>query len=456
MRNKLIALLLAAIMVIGIFAAFPADARADETVTIRFGEEGKYISVLQQKLADKGCYSFEFTNFFGDITFAAVKKFQERVGLEPDGVAGPATINNLFGSAAADFNASVIKERKGGSNTSDNSSIVLRQGDDSKFVSLLQTRLKEKGYFTYGEITTFFGAITQKAVEGYQADAGLDVDGVAGPITLKKLFGSKYNDFLKGNYTPGDGGNDNGGDRDNNDGNNGDSSNSKLSPGDEGEAVKKLQQRLAELEYFRNDITSYYGPATMNAVKAFQENNDLYVDGIAGPKTLKVLYSNKAILASDKKRQSSGGNDGGNGNGGGNGGGNDNGNGTTADEVIAYAKKYLGKPYVYGANGPDSFDCSGFTKFVFKKFGITLPRSAYDQGYKINADRITSISELKKGDLVFFDTISDSDRSDHAGIYIGNGEFIHASSSSSGRCVRISSLTSGYYNRVFSWGKRVL
>ena len=67
---------------------------------------------------------------------------------------------------------------------------------------------------------------------------------------------------------------------------------------------------------------------------------------------------------------------------------------------------------------------------------------------------VTGVVDLKRGDLVFFDTVSDSDLSDHAGIYLGNGYFIHASSG--GGKVMVSNLASGYYNRVFVWGRRVL
>ena len=126
---------------------------------------------------------------------------------------------------------------------------------------------------------------------------------------------------------------------------------------------------------------------------------------------------------------------------------------STAEKIIATAKQHLGKPYVYGTSGPNTFDCSGFTSFVFKKYGYSLLRSAQQQGYDSRFEKL-SRSELKMGDLVFFNTVSDSDLSDHAGIYIAKGDFIHASSG--GGKVMISNLDSGYYNRVFSWGRRVL
>ena len=122
--------------------------------------------------------------------------------------------------------------------------------------------------------------------------------------------------------------------------------------------------------------------------------------------------------------------------------------------VIYIGQNQLGKPYIYGANGTSSYDCTGFTCYCFKQLRIKLKRSAVDQGYDNTYPKITSISDLRRGDLVFFNTISDNDLSDHAGIYLGAGYFIHASSGQ-GRVV-ISTLASGYYNRVFSWGRRVL
>jgi len=124
-------------------------------------------------------------------------------------------------------------------------------------------------------------------------------------------------------------------------------------------------------------------------------------------------------------------------------------------DILKFAKAQLGKPYVYGASGPKSFDCTGFVTYVFKHFGYSLPRTAKSMGYGNWGTKLTR-SKLKAGDIVFFNTIKDSDLSDHAGIYLGDGEFIHCSSSkSNGRCVRISSLDEGYYKKVFSWGRRV-
>ncbi|MCX4845860.1 C40 family peptidase [Streptomyces sp. NBC_00893] len=89
-----------------------------------------------------------------------------------------------------------------------------------------------------------------------------------------------------------------------------------------------------------------------------------------------------------------------------------------AAEAVAFAYGALGKPYVWGATGPSSFDCSGLTQAAWRAAGVSLPRTTYTQ---INAGRRVSRSELAPGDLVFFYSgIS------HVGLYIGNGQMIHA------------------------------
>ena len=134
----------------------------------------------------------------------------------------------------------------------------------------------------------------------------------------------------------------------------------------------------------------------------------------------------------------------------------DDGKAITDAEKIEYmlilAKSKEGKPYVYGSFGPNSFDCSGFAYWCYKQINVKLKDSAYKQGYDSKYPQI-SYGDLKPGDLVFFNTVNDSDLSDHSGIYLGNYKFIHASSSA--KKVVISSLKSGYYKRNFSWGRRV-
>lgn len=119
-------------------------------------------------------------------------------------------------------------------------------------------------------------------------------------------------------------------------------------------------------------------------------------------------------------------------------------------QIAAYAMKFLGVPYVYGGNGPSSFDCSGFTKYVYSNFGYTLNRTATGQlsnGISVSKD------QLQTGDLVFFKANTSKPVS-HVGIYIGNGQFIHASTNQ--YQVQIDNLFSGYYANVYVYGRHVL
>lgn len=118
-------------------------------------------------------------------------------------------------------------------------------------------------------------------------------------------------------------------------------------------------------------------------------------------------------------------------------------------QIVAYAKKFLGVRYVYGASSPKGFDCSGFSSYVFKHFGIKLERTSANQGS--NGTKIKR-SELKPGDLVFFDTNGGLNGISHVGIYIGGGKFIHASSYN--HKVIISELNAGNYNKEFMRARR--
>ncbi len=125
-------------------------------------------------------------------------------------------------------------------------------------------------------------------------------------------------------------------------------------------------------------------------------------------------------------------------------------------DIVATAKQYLGVRYVYGGASPSGFDCSGFTMYIYQQYGYSLPHTATGQWQSGLGTRIWGISALQPGDLVFFnDPARNAGKAcSHAGIYIGNGQFIHSSSSSSGGVI-ISDLTSGYYNTYFVGGIHV-
>ena len=140
----------------------------------------------------------------------------------------------------------------------------------------------------------------------------------------------------------------------------------------------------------------------------------------------------------------------------------DNSTDTNTSEIVSYAKKFLGVPYVYGGASSSGFDCSGFTMYVYKHFGISMAHGAQSQsrlGKKVTVDKSSKSSLLKNlqpGDLVFFLDYETMDEIGHCGIYIGDGNFIHASSGS-GYCVKINSLLPGeYYNTRYCAARRII
>lgn len=111
-----------------------------------------------------------------------------------------------------------------------------------------------------------------------------------------------------------------------------------------------------------------------------------------------------------------------------------------ASQIVSIATQQLGKPYVWGATGPNSFDCSGLVQYVYKQIGINLPRTTYQQEYQGKA---VSLNELQPGDLLFWGNYGSAY---HVAIYIGNGNFIQAPTS--GQSVKITNMN--YYRPNFA------
>jgi len=125
----------------------------------------------------------------------------------------------------------------------------------------------------------------------------------------------------------------------------------------------------------------------------------------------------------------------------------------TNSKVEKYAKQFLGNKYVWGATGPKTFDCSGFTQKVYRQCaGINIPRVSRNQA---KVGKYIEFSELKKGDMVFFDTTKKRlGQVNHVGIYLSNGNFIHASSG--GKRVMITNFRKKrFYKNRFLWGRRI-
>lgn len=122
---------------------------------------------------------------------------------------------------------------------------------------------------------------------------------------------------------------------------------------------------------------------------------------------------------------------------------------TVRNKIITEAKKYLGTPYVWGGTSPNGFDCSGFVQYVLQKCGITVPRTTELQ---VQVGRSIKKTDLRPGDLVFLQNTYREGIS-HVGIYIGNNQMIHASSS---KGVTISDLASSYYLKHYHSARQLI
>ena len=120
-------------------------------------------------------------------------------------------------------------------------------------------------------------------------------------------------------------------------------------------------------------------------------------------------------------------------------------------EIVAYAEEFLGTPYVYGGNVPNSFDCSGFVKYVFAHFGYNINRTASTQ---LSNGVAVSKDQLQPGDIVFFKNKGDSHAASHVGIYVGGETFIHASSDT--REVEYSSLVTSNNAKKYIAARRIV
>ncbi|RXZ02167.1 C40 family peptidase [Fictibacillus sp. S7] len=186
--------------------------------------------------------------------------------------------------------------------------------------------------------------------------------------------------------------------------------------------VKQLQQKLKSKGYYTySKNTTYFGTYTRDAVKRLQKAKGLKADGIVGKNTFKALGLGNAPNSPRIATQN-----------------------TSA--LISTAKKYIGVQYVWGGQSPKGFDCSGYLNYVYQKSSnIDLPRTVagiYLKGTKISAPKV--------GDLVFFETYKPG--ASHAGIYLGNNEFIHSSSS---RGVSISSMKNPYWAPRYLGAKKL-
>jgi len=255
----------------------PTNTPKVDNVYLEIGSSGSKVKTLQQRLISLGYLAGTADGSYGGATQAAVKAFQDRMGLWADGVAGPDTLQKLYSSSAkkASTVASVVGQ-------------TLEEGMNGSGVRALQKRLKELNYYS-GTVDGDFGSGTKTAVIAFQRNNGLKADGKAGTATMNKLF---EEDLVKESEV-----------------NDQDTSNISstgyvvLEEGSEGDAVRKLQKALKNMGYYSGTVDGSYGSGTVSAVMAFQRQNDLTVDGKAGPATQRVLYGTGTSISYSTLRE---------------------------------------------------------------------------------------------------------------------------------------------------------
>lgn len=225
-----------------------------------------------------------------------------------------------------------------------------------------------------------------------------------------------------------------------------------LSKNSTGKDVMTLQKKLYLIGYNITEFDGVYGEETAKAVSAFQKDQNITVTGVVTNATWRVLKKAKPVsgrkLTDIKetpqftKVDTT----------------QPNGsfvpygktfiNSSQGAQIVATGKKYIGVKYVFGGTTPKGFDCSGFLQYVFKQHGINIPRLA-DEQYKLG--KASNTSQLEPGDLVFFSTYEPG--ASHCGIYVGNGNFMHASSS---KGIRIDALSNEYWKPRFLGAKKII
>ncbi|MBU9721405.1 MULTISPECIES: peptidoglycan-binding protein [Bacillaceae] len=337
---------------------------------------------------------------------------------------------------------------------------ILMIGDESTKVETVQTYLKELGYYV-GDLDGIYGAKTKEAVKHYQRENGLSIDGVVGTDMVSHLIGTKHivsdttqPDHFNEIYQP-----------------------EQLShsvyisqqsslekskkdkekrsyfqKGDKHNNIKVLQDKLQKAGYYHGPKDGIYGYGTEQAVILLQQDQGLSIDGLAGKEVFDFLKSSnlteiaesraRALAAAEESATTTSSQ-------------NDESETTSSKEpagksdsfvenIIAKGEQLIGTPYVWGGTSPSGFDCSGFLVYLYNQSGKDLPRSVSDIW-----NVTSSVSKPQRGDFVFFETYKKGPS--HAGIYLGDGAFIHTGTSSG---VTISYLHESYWDNRYLGARR--
>ncbi len=379
---------------------------ANYLTPLKYGAKDEaQVTQLQEKLAEKGFYWDAPNGRFDTQTKYSVKLFQVANGYSASGSASR-TLRALLNSGSSQL-FEILTEGAQSKALSTKS----KAGLD---VAALQVRLRDLGYYK-GVITGVYSSSVVTAVKSFQSFnyPALKVTGSADTATrtLMNDENALSYDTVCGSDT--------------------------LKTGAKGDAVVTLQNKLKALGYYRGDADGVYDSGVASAVKLFQKYNKLYQSGIAYTPTIKALDSASVVSYPKAK----------------------------IEALIVEAYEHLGKPYRSPASAPKTFDCSTYTAYCLRKIGVYVTSEVQAQGKSMYKKWtvIDNYKQLKRGDIVFFDT-QPKKKPGHSGIFLGitgsQYRFIHASSSKGKVTVTDmnSSYSREYYlgkNGTFMWGVRI-
>ncbi|HEY9649452.1 MAG TPA: peptidoglycan-binding protein [Coleofasciculaceae cyanobacterium] len=216
---------------------------------LRRGNRGSAVTQLQNRLRALGFFNGPVTGYYGQLTEGAVSRFQRARGLPANGIANSATLAALQNTNGTTPSTPIARE--------------LRSGSSGSAVSQLQTRLRALRFYN-GEITGYYGQLTELAVRNFQQSRGITVNGIAGRTTLAALQ----------NTSPNRGGS---------------TTIASLQQGSRGTRVRSLQARLKGLGYYQGSIDGIFASSTEAALKRFQQDKGLAASGIADKSTFAAL-----------------------------------------------------------------------------------------------------------------------------------------------------------------------
>ncbi|SHF55383.1 C40 family peptidase [Ornithinibacillus halophilus] len=289
----------------------------------------------------------------------------------------------------------------------------LQFGDHGESVKVLQYKLSKLSYYN-DTVDGELGILTEHALKKFQKDHDITITGQADRETLYALVEVDMLESLKRLEHLSE----------------------SIYPGLKSEDVKLVQESLQYFGYYEGELDGIYGPLTEKAIETAEEEHDL--DLTHNIENIQTLYTSEQEEVSEQK------------------------NNTTQVEqkttiktvevkgsnyssAIEAAHSLIGTPYSWGGTSRGGFDCSGFLQYIFNIEGITVPRTVdgiWNFGSYVDAPSI--------GDIVFFETYKPGPS--HAGIYIGDGKFIHAGVS---KGVTIDELNSSYWQQRYLGARRI-